>query len=110
MASCRRGVQILFLESVASHAEAMSGATPRRTLGSRIRSVQANASFGRLISARRLPAMPSSERCLVLEASSSMSPKRGSINAGEGLARRSISACLRPLFLMRYMEPRWGPA
>lgn len=54
--------------------------------------------------------MPSSERCLVLEASSSMSPKRGSINAGEGLARRSISACLRPLFLMRYMEPRWGPA
>ena len=56
------------------------GAAPLRAAGreNRSSSIQAIASFGRLISASRLPINDNSDRRLVLAASSSMSPFRGS--------------------------------
>src|SRR5215469_1259076 len=57
-----------------------SGLRPRSKPGSTISSIQARANLGRLISAKRLPAIARSDRCLVLEASSSTSPRRGSIS------------------------------
>ena len=47
--------------------------------GTAIRSIHATANFGILISASRLPASESSERHFELEASSSTSPRRGSM-------------------------------
>ena len=47
----------IFFESAASHPVAISGASPSRTPGSTMRINQATASLGRLISARRLPAI-----------------------------------------------------
>src|SRR5262249_48656577 len=55
------------------------GATPSVKAGTTTRRVKATASFGRLISANRLPASDSSERRLELDASSSISPRRGSM-------------------------------
>ena len=73
-----------------THAVTISGATPKIAAGSTIEAIQASASFGRLISARRLPAIARSDFCFGLEASSSASPSRGSRigRAGSG-ARRS---------------------
>ena len=51
-----------------SQTAATIGARPSRRPGSTISSIQATTSFGRLISASRLPASDSSERRLVLEA------------------------------------------
>jgi len=47
--------------------------------GNPIRSVQATASLGRLISTSKLPASESNDRRFVLDASSSISPSRGSM-------------------------------
>lgn len=66
-------------DTLLSQIEATIGATPSIRLGTTISHIQATASFGMLISASRLPASDSSERRLVLDASSSMSPRRGSI-------------------------------
>ena len=70
----------IFLDNVSSQPVTTSGVRPSRRLGSTISSVQANNSLGRLTSASKLPASESSERRLVLEASSSRSPRRGSIS------------------------------
>src|SRR6478752_2770053 len=64
-----------------THNAATTGATPSTRPGPTISRNHATASFGRLISASRLPASESSERRLVLDASSSTSPRRGSITA-----------------------------
>jgi hypothetical protein len=69
-------------ETFSSQAVTISGARPSSKAGSRIEKVQANRSFGRLISASRLPAIASSDRCFGLEASSSASPRRGSRSGG----------------------------
>jgi hypothetical protein len=57
---------------------ASKGAIPSRRPGRATSSSHAPISFGRLISASSVPASASSERPLVLEASSSASPARGS--------------------------------
>ena len=74
-----------------THAVTISGATPKIAAGSTIEAIQASASFGRLISARRLPAIARSDFCFGLEASSSASPSRGSRigRAGSGAGRSS---------------------
>jgi hypothetical protein len=48
--------------------------------GNRIETVQAKASFGKLISANKLPAIASNDLLFGLEESSSASPWRGSNN------------------------------
>jgi hypothetical protein len=68
------------LENVVNQLETTSGATPTTSPGIAINNSQDSASFVMLISASMLPAMPHIERCLGLDASSSMSPKRGSIS------------------------------
>ena len=65
-------------ETEAIQIETSSGAAPSSRPGKPISSIQAITSFGRLISASRLPINDSSDRRLVLAASSSMSPFRGS--------------------------------
>jgi hypothetical protein len=65
----------IFLKRVASQPETISGAKPSSIAGSTKSSNQAKNNFGRLTSARRLPAMAKRERCLVLEASSLTSPR-----------------------------------
>src|SRR6266540_5930511 len=67
------------LESLLNQIAATIGAIPSTNPGMTTRRVKATANFGRLISASRLPASDSSERRLVLDASSSMSPRRGSM-------------------------------
>ena len=47
--------------------------------GNPIRSVQATANLGRLISTSKLPASENNDRRFVLDASSSISPLRGSM-------------------------------
>ena len=71
-----------------TQADATSGDSPSTSAGPTTSSVQATASFGRLISESRLPASASSERRLVLEASSSRSPRRGSRTGFTGLDER----------------------
>src|SRR5436190_1877690 len=66
-------------------AEARSGESPMRTPGAISSSTHAVMSRGKLISETRLPAKESSERRLGLEASSSTSPRRGSMS---GFMRR----------------------
>src|SRR5271165_3819712 len=61
-------------EILATQADTMSGESPSRRQGATSISSQAVSSLGRLISERRLPASESSDRLLVLDASSSMSP------------------------------------
>src|SRR5215831_11922226 len=56
------------------------GARPSVTAGITISSSDASASLGRLTSIARLPASESSDRRLVLDQSSSISPRRGSMN------------------------------
>src|ERR1700722_1617625 len=58
--------------------ETSSGAAPSNRPGKPISSIQAITSFGRLISASRVPANDNIDFRLVLAASSSMSPLRGS--------------------------------
>ena len=67
-------------EAFANQIVATSGADPSRIAGNRIEMVNADASFGRLISASKLPAIASNDLCLGLEPSSSASPWRGSNN------------------------------
>ncbi len=67
------------LDSLFNQIAATTGATPSTRPGPTISRNQATTNFGRLISASRLPASDSSERRLVLDASSSTSPRRGSM-------------------------------
>ena len=53
-------------ETFANQIVATSGADPSSAAGNRIETVQANASFGRLISTSRLPAIASNDLCLGL--------------------------------------------
>jgi hypothetical protein len=69
---------ITLREAMLIQTEAMIGVNPRIKPGMASNKIQAIASLGRLISPSRLPASESSERRLVLDASSSMSPRRGS--------------------------------
>ena len=70
---------IIFRETMPIHIEATIGASPRIRPGTASNKIQAIASLGRLISPSRLPTSESSERRLVLDASSSTSPRRGSM-------------------------------
>src|SRR5262245_30653121 len=79
------------LESLPSQIAATIGATPSIKPGTTINRVNAIRSFGRLISASRLPNSDNIERRLVLEASSSMSPRRGSMAGVKRLLRRSAA-------------------
>jgi hypothetical protein len=79
------------LESLPSQIAATIGATPSIKPGTTINRVNAIRSFGRLISASRLPNSDNIERRLVLEASSSMSPRRGSMAGVKQLLRRSAA-------------------
>src|SRR5271166_3881978 len=72
-------------EILATQADTMSGESPSRRHGATSISVQAVTSLGRLISERRLPASESSDRALGLDASSSMSPRRGSMSGSMDL-------------------------
>ncbi len=71
---------VIFPASFPAHAEATSGISPTTTAGTMNKMSQATTSLARLISPSRLPAMVKSELDLVLDASSSMSPCRGSTN------------------------------
>jgi hypothetical protein len=68
-----------FHETVPIQSETRRGAMPSRRPGTPIRSVQATTSLGRLISTSKLPASENSDRRFVLDASSSISPSRGSM-------------------------------
>jgi hypothetical protein len=59
--------------------EATIGAMPSINAGTMTSDIQASASLAMLTSANSVPASASSERPLGLDASSSMSPRRGSI-------------------------------
>src|SRR5258705_7663736 len=74
----RRG-DVILRETMLTQAEATSGVSPSSRPGTTNSIVQDKASLGRLISASKLPASDSSERLLVLDASSSTSPLRGSM-------------------------------
>jgi uncharacterized integral membrane protein len=67
------------LDILLNQIETAIGAIPSIKLGKTISNIQATANFAILISASRLPASESSERRFELDASSSMSPRRGSI-------------------------------
>ena len=68
-----------FDDVVEIHSDTRSGVMPSMMPGSPIRSTHAITSFGRLISASKLPASANNDRRLVLDASSSTSPSRGSM-------------------------------
>ena len=70
---------MILRETMLTQAEATSGVSPSSRPGTTNSIVQDKASLGRLISASKLPASDSSERLLVLDASSSTSPLRGSM-------------------------------
>ena len=70
---------MILRETILTQAEATSGVSPSSRPGTTNSIVQDKASLGRLISASKLPASDSSERLLVLDASSSTSPLRGSM-------------------------------
>jgi hypothetical protein len=76
---------VAVLDSFSNQAVATRGARPSSKAGSTIEKIKANRSFGRLISASRLPAMASKDRCFGLETSSSTSPRRGSTSGGSTL-------------------------
>src|SRR6476619_8666381 len=76
------------LEILPNQIAATIGAIPSAKPGTITRRVKATISFGRLISASRLPASDKSERRLELDASSSMSPRRGSIAGLKQFLRR----------------------
>src|SRR5262245_6983779 len=65
--------------TVLSQIVTASGASPKNKLGTTNISTHAKASFGRLISTSRLPASEINVRRFVLDASSSKSPRRGSM-------------------------------
>ena len=70
---------VIFPEIFATQAEAMSGETRAGGTERRASASRPSAASARLISESRLPASASSDRLWVLDASSSMSPARGSI-------------------------------
>ena len=76
-------------ETILTQADATSGAIPSSRAGTTNSIIQERISLGKLISASRLPASDSSERRLVLDASSSTSPPRGSMNG--------LMTAIRPL-------------
>lgn len=80
------------LEILLIQAETNRGASPSPSAGIARKNNQVNASFGRLISESTLPASDTSVRLLVLDASSSTSPWRGSANSFTALSVRSIYA------------------
>src|SRR5262245_53517093 len=65
--------------TILSHSAKIIGTKPSSRPGITSRTAQAKINLGRLISTSRLPASDSIERALVLEASSSMSPRLGSM-------------------------------
>jgi len=65
--------------AVENHSHAPIGAAPNSNPGMISSSTQAIISLGRLISTSSVPANDNMDLCLVLEASSSRSPCRGSI-------------------------------
>src|SRR6516165_11293822 len=70
-----------FVESTDTQPEDTSGASPSAIAGSASRSNHEVTNLGMLISLRRLPAIASKDRRLVLDASSSTSPRRGSMRS-----------------------------
>src|SRR5262249_13852501 len=79
------------LVTAISQEEISIGASPMRRPGRISREIQATTSLGRLISTNMLPASESRERRFVLDASSSISPKRGSmIEFRSALARLGL--------------------
>src|SRR5262245_33003814 len=97
------------LESLSNQIAATIGATPSAKPGTTTSRLKATTSFGRLISASRLPASDNSERRLELDASSSMSPRRGSIAGLKQLLRRradpSIARRTNLTLLRGYVNP-----
>ena len=81
-----------FEETPPIQIEAMSGEAPSTKLGMPSSIVQARMNFARLILARSVPAKESSERRLVLDPSSSASPKRGSTIGSPARRRASPSS------------------
>jgi hypothetical protein len=79
------------LESLPNQIAAAIGAIPSAKPGTTTRRVKATTSLGRLISASRLPASDKSEWRLELDASSSISPPRGSMAGLKQLLRTCAS-------------------
>src|SRR5215813_5736236 len=90
---CRK---LIFPNTFTAQAEAISGDRPSTRHGTTSITNQAVRSFGRLISESKLPPRARSDLLLVLDASSSMSPARGS-RTGFIDGRRSPVANLRSL-------------
>ena len=70
--------------------------------------IQATISLGRLISTSMLPNSDSIERRLVLEASSSMSPWRGSMSSGGAAVARFVLLDCRLFDAMRLLPLERG--
>src|SRR5438874_2626396 len=66
-------------EILLTHAEAIRGESPIAAQGRMSSNIQAVSSLGKLISEIRLPASDKSDRRFGLDASSSRSPRRGSM-------------------------------
>src|SRR6267142_5968075 len=93
---------VILRETILTQAEATSGASPSSRPGTTNSIVQDKISLGRLISASKLPASDSSERRLVLDASSSTSPPRGSMTgfmAGSDHSKHGSIALFSSRFL-----------
>src|SRR5215472_3296706 len=88
--------KLIFPNTFTAQAEAISGDRPSTRHGTTSITNQAVRSFGRLISESKLPPRARSDLLLVLDASSSMSPARGS-RTGFIDGRRSPVANLRSL-------------
>src|SRR5262249_26507657 len=71
--------EAILLVTAINQEEISIGASPMRRPGRMRSKTQATTSLGRLISTSMLPASESSERRCVLDASSSISPRRGSM-------------------------------
>src|SRR5437660_962337 len=69
----------MFPEILPTQADVISGDNPSTREGPTSISIHAARSFGRLISESKVPASASRDRLLVLDASSSTSPARGSM-------------------------------
>ena len=79
-----------------SQSDVTSGVRPSSNPGTISSIVQMMMSFAMLISTSKLPAIDSNERCFVLEASSSISPRRGSMTGFMRLISLASFATDRP--------------
>ena len=108
---------VSFPASLPAHTPAISGTSPTITAGTMNRMSQATTSLARLISPSKLPAIVRSELDLVLDASSSMSPCRGSTNGcmrpllfpGGSPTERMNQILTAACFLSRHERPRGAP-